>query len=469
MEKNEFENNNVQVNHDIEQEKNSKVEQGKNSGMAVVALVCGIISICSCGMLFIPGILGIVFAGIAMKDKSRKQTMAKAGLVMSIISFGFCFLMLIMIGTGSEETTTDQNATVSTEEAVEDIATNEEDKTKDSNDISSYYGKNISEFENASGIHFEKDDNSYSDGNQFVDIDENGNIIAIYMRINPTVEETFTFEGIGMKDSIDDAEKKLTENGYTFEEGVYKNQDGMVVTLLEMQDDEYLLNCESIDQYIGDNEESEVTGYYPGDAAYGDTIKTFVEYAYTEDSWGSNMVRVECEITNISDESITFNPRDYYQLDNNGVIINVNGTDYDYKEISAGYSFKATLSFTCPEGSNKDLSLMTMTADNLEFNLGSKPQNSEEMEEFAGEYSRFDGKSRIIIFDNGDGTYNVKDIFTIGDETTVNKYTNVTLDENNIFYLNYGAYLWSPDEYTIYSYDYTWDKIDENQTPWVKD
>ena len=80
MEKNEFENNNVQVNHDIEQEKNSKVEQGKNSGMAVVALVCGIISICSCGMLFIPGILGIVFAGIAMKDKSRKQTMCQTAV-----------------------------------------------------------------------------------------------------------------------------------------------------------------------------------------------------------------------------------------------------------------------------------------------------------------------------------------------------------------------------------------------------
>lgn len=474
MEKNELENNNVQLNHDTEQQAKSGMEQGKQSGMAIAALVCGIISICSCGMLFIPGILGIVFACIAMKDKSRKQTMAKAGLVISIISFGLCFMVLIMIAIGSGETTTDQNTTASTEEAVEAIATTEEttteeDKTKDSNDISEYYGKNISEFENASGISFEKDGDSYSDGNQFVDTDEDGNIIAIYMRINPTIEETFTFEGIGVNDSIDDAENKLKESGYTFEEGVYQ-KDGKGVTLLLTDEDEYLLNCESFDVYTGDYETSEITGYYPGDTAYGDTIETYVEYAYTEDSWGSNMVRVECEITNISDESITFNPRDYYQLDNNGVTINVNGTDYDYKEISSGYSFKATLSFTCPEGSNKDLSLMTMTADNLEFNLGSKPQSSEEMQGLAGEYSRFNGKSRIIISDNGDGTYDVQTFNTIGDETYIDKYTNVTLNENNIFYVNGDAgYLWEPDEYTIYSYDGTWDKINENQTPWVKE
>lgn len=88
------------------------------------------------------------------------------------------------------------------------------------------------------------------------------------------------------------------------------------------------------------------------------------------------------------------------------------------------------------------------------------------MQEFAGTYNRSGNK--IIVLDNGDGTYDIQQVVNIGDETITNKFTNVTLDENNIFYLNKGAYLWSPDEYTIYSYDPTWEKINENQTPWVK-
>lgn len=123
MEKNDLENNNVQVNGDTEQGKNSKVEQGKNSGMAVAALVCGIVSICSCGMLFIPEVLGIVFACIAMKDKSRKQTMAKAGLVMSILSFILSFLLLIVLGMGSGESTTEESTT---QEITTEVVTTEE-------------------------------------------------------------------------------------------------------------------------------------------------------------------------------------------------------------------------------------------------------------------------------------------------------------------------------------------------------
>lgn len=480
MEKNELENNNVQVNHNIEQEKNSKVEQGKSSGTAVAALVCGVVSICSCGMLFIPEILGIVLACIAMKDKSRKQTMAKAGLVMSILSGVLFFLLLFVIGLGSEETTTEEGTTQrTTQEVMTEDKTKEEtrkdDKINDKNDLANYYGKNVSLLEENMGISLEVDGKSYYSGTFYLDTDEDNNIVGISMIYNPIIDETVTFAGITMQDSIEDAASKLEANGYTLDEEdsiaaqVYKNQSGMVVTIMLTAEDEYVLNCMSDSAYAEQQEDDEITGYYITDTAYGDTIATHVFYAYTEDSWGSNMVRVECEITNISEESITFNARDYYKLDNNGVTINVNSTDYDYKEISAGYSFNATLSFTCPENSNTDLSLMTMTADNLEFNLGDKPQNSEEMQEFAGTYNRFNGGNKIIVLDNGDGTYSVQEIVTIGDETITNNYENVTLDENNIFYLNRGAYLWSPDEYTVYSYDTTWDKIDENQTPWVKD
>lgn len=478
MEKNELENNNVQVNHDIEQEKNSKGEQGKSSGTAVAALVCGIVSVCSCGMLFIPEILGIVFACIAMKDKSRKQTMAKTGLVMSILSGVLFFLLLFLIGLGSEETTTEEATTQrTTQEVMTEDKTKEEtrkdDKLNDKNDLANYYGKNVSLLEENMGISLEASERFYYFESVSLNTDEDNNITEISIMYNPLIEETLTFEGITAQDTTKDAISKLEEKGYkvSIDEDNTKlyEKDGMIVELLITAEDDYVLNYMSDSAYAEQQEEDEITGYYITDTAYGDTIATHVFYAYTEDSWGSNMVRVECEITNISEDSITFNARDYYKLDNNGVTINVNSTDYDYKEISAGYSFNATLSFTCPENSNTDLSLMTMTADNLEFNLGDKPQNSEEMQEFAGTYNRFNGGNKIIVLDNGDGTYSVQQIVTIGDETITNNYENVTLDENNIFYLNRGAYLWSPDEYTVYSYDTTWDKIDENQTPWVKD
>lgn len=460
----------------------AKMSQKKNT-MAIVSLIMGIVSIVTFGCWIIPEIVAIV-CGIVSK-KNGKSKAATAGIVCGIISsiifiliIGYAISVNISSDTDNKTTT---EAIVKTEEAVEAIATTEETTTEETNkeniiDISAYYGKNISEFEKDTGITLNEDGNGiyYSDNFSFV-MDESGNIIDLAMTFNPTLDDTFTFEGITMQDSMEEAANKLKENGYDYDEDamIYKNEDGIIISLIMSNEDEYILEYMTYGIYMqqyGDYETSEITGYYPGDTAYGDTIKTYVEYAYTEDSWGSNMVRVECEITNISDESITFNPRDYYQLDNNGVTINVNGTDYDYKEISSGYSFKATLSFTCPEGSNKDLSLMTMTADNLEFNLGSKPQSSEEMQGLAGEYSRFNGKSRIIISDNGDGTYDVQTFNTIGDETYIDKYTNITLDENNIFYVNGDAgYLWEPDEYTLYSYDGTWDKINENQTPWVKE
>ena len=217
-------------------------------------------------------------------------------------------------------------------------------------------------------------------------------------------------------------------------------------------------------------EDSENKIYYPGDTAYGDTITTYVDYAYAEDSYGSNIINVQCNITNSSDDSITFSARDYYQLDNDGLTTDVNMTDYEYKEIASGYSFKAKLTFTCPEGSNKDLSSMTMTADNLTFNLGSKPQNEEEMAGLAGTYSRFEGSSRITITDNGDDTYNIRQVTVIGSDAYINNYKNVYLDENN--YVRSGEtmhYLWKPEEYALYSCDSLSGKLNEDQKEWVKE
>lgn len=459
------------------------VDSKKNT-MAIVSLVAGILSVVTLGCWIIPEIIAIV-CGISSKSKEESKA-ATGGIVCGIIATIIFVLIVgvaISVNVFSESnstnssTETDSEAIVTTEEVVETTATTEktntkEEQTKDKNDLSGYYGKNVSELEKVLGYSLEKDGSTYYSGVFYLGTDENNNIINISMVFNPIIEDDFTFEGISMQDTIEAAASKLEAKGYTLEEDsdskVYKN-NGMVVALTATAEDEYLLDFMNDEAYasLQDEQENDTPeGYYVTDTAWGDTIRTHVYYAYTENSWGSNIVKVECEITNLSDESITFDARDYYQLDNNGITVNVNGTDYDYKEISAGYSFKATLSFTCPENSNTDLSLMTMTADNLEFNLGDKPQNSEEMQEFAGTYNRPGNK--IIVLDNGDGTYTVQKIVEIGGETTINEYTNVTLNENNIFYLDRGGYLWSPEEYTIYSYDPTWDEIDKDQTPWVK-
>lgn len=457
---------------DVKKLEKPDISQKQNT-MAIVSLISGILSVITLGCWFIPEIIAIV-GGIISKKKGKTKA-ATGGIVCGII--GSVLLVIVLIiglfftspSKSNSSTTTEVIAT--TEVTTEKVESKKESKKE--NDLALYYGKSISELKDNTDIALEGEENYYYSGAISVSTNEKGIITEMGLYVGPMTEDSnYTLEGIGSKDSIDDACKKLEANGYILDvdadSKLYKN-DNIVVSLTPITESEFNVVYTNNTDYELKQEESQDDGYYVTDTAYGTKIKTHVYYAYTEHEFGSNIVTVECEITNLSDESITFISRDYYQLDNNGLIINVNGTDYDYKEIAAGYSFKAALAFTCPENSNTDLSLMTMTADNLEFNLGDRPQNEEEKKEFYGTYSRHGGKSRIMVSDNGDGTYDVQTITSIGeDETITNKITNVTLDDNNIFYLNMAAYLWSPDEYTIYSYDPTWEKIDENQPPWVK-
>lgn len=129
MDKKELDNNNFQVNRDVEQETKSKVRQEKQSGMAIAALVCGIISICSCGIIIIPEILGIVFACISMKEKNRKQTMAKVGLILSIISFVLFFFLIIILDSQDSVTKESTTQEVTTEvETTQEVTTQETEK-----------------------------------------------------------------------------------------------------------------------------------------------------------------------------------------------------------------------------------------------------------------------------------------------------------------------------------------------------
>lgn len=61
-------------------------EEDKASKMGIASFVLGIISLVSCGLIFIPDILGLVFGIIAINDKEHKNTLAIIGTVLSGIS-----------------------------------------------------------------------------------------------------------------------------------------------------------------------------------------------------------------------------------------------------------------------------------------------------------------------------------------------------------------------------------------------
>lgn len=84
--------NNYQLN-----QTNIAVTSGKNTGMGIASLVCGVIAICTLGGFIIPEILGIIFGIIAIRDKTAKNGLPIAGLVMSIISLLLLVLIMVLI------------------------------------------------------------------------------------------------------------------------------------------------------------------------------------------------------------------------------------------------------------------------------------------------------------------------------------------------------------------------------------
>lgn len=68
----------------------------KQSGFGIASLVIGIISLLTLGVFFVPEILGIVFGILGLSDKAKKHTCAIAGLTISILSFFFVILLLVI-------------------------------------------------------------------------------------------------------------------------------------------------------------------------------------------------------------------------------------------------------------------------------------------------------------------------------------------------------------------------------------
>lgn len=69
-----------------------------NTGFGIASLVLGIIAVCTLGMWFVPEILGLVFGIITLKNEQAKHGMAKAGVILSVISIVVLILVFVLAG-----------------------------------------------------------------------------------------------------------------------------------------------------------------------------------------------------------------------------------------------------------------------------------------------------------------------------------------------------------------------------------
>lgn len=127
---------NVQKKISVEE---SVTETTKKSKSEIAAFVLGIISLCSCGLLFIPQIVGLVLGIVAIQnEKGKKHGLAIAGIIMSVISMAIILLFFVVgllseVESTSTSETVETNESVETNEIVESVETNKEqthEKTK---------------------------------------------------------------------------------------------------------------------------------------------------------------------------------------------------------------------------------------------------------------------------------------------------------------------------------------------------
>lgn len=69
----------------------------RHSFIGIIGFIFGLIGLLTFGVLIVPEILGILFGYLGTRDASKKQGLAKAGMILSIISIVLLvFLMFIV-------------------------------------------------------------------------------------------------------------------------------------------------------------------------------------------------------------------------------------------------------------------------------------------------------------------------------------------------------------------------------------
>lgn len=73
----------------------------ETKGLSIAALVCGIVSLVSLGMFFIPQVLAIVFGHLALRRERGGRPMALTGLIMGYVVAGIWVVLLFFISLGA--------------------------------------------------------------------------------------------------------------------------------------------------------------------------------------------------------------------------------------------------------------------------------------------------------------------------------------------------------------------------------
>ncbi|MFD1211732.1 DUF4190 domain-containing protein [Arthrobacter sp. GCM10027362] len=75
--------------------------QQAKKGLSIAALVCGIVSVVTIGLFFIPQVLAIVFGHLALRREPAGKPLALTGLIMGYVVAGIWAVMLFFISLGA--------------------------------------------------------------------------------------------------------------------------------------------------------------------------------------------------------------------------------------------------------------------------------------------------------------------------------------------------------------------------------
>lgn len=225
------------------------------------------------------------------------------------------------------------------------------------------------------------------------------------------------------------------DEGYSL---VYYPSDNHVeIPIMELKDIKYYFSTDSEPVHYDTN--------YVSDTVRGNNLEVTVLLAYITTNSDYRIVKVLCDITNVTNENMTFISSNYFSLNNGGIINEGYDVDYDYQTLAPGTKFRTTIFFSFPANANGNRNSMTMTVDGIDVSLADKPYGNDE---FSGTYY-LDGGSNMYVIEKISGNiYSVVKFSSLPEIIT----GNVTLNSDNTFEFNGDQYTWDPAAGSIYSY-----------------
>lgn len=286
-----------------------KHDDGK--AFSIVSLVCGIISICSMGLLIVPEILGIVFAFLS-KKKKKMSGMAKAGLICSIVGIIIPIIVAIVLLTSGSDKTDSAQTNESVSATEEDV---KQEDTVQIKDISGYLGMSEDDLVETLGIS-KNDLGFYPDDSNINFTCTDGVVDNIILDVNhENADAQYTLFGLKIGEATSDISEKLADkfelvssdpvatDGGMFDS--YKNKENGYILAVSYINDKitqisYVMdNAENSDMTEDNNIDDSTTGEAVSEIVYGkyknynESYMCDAEVGFYTDEEGSDYVTLE--------------------------------------------------------------------------------------------------------------------------------------------------------------------------------